>query len=681
MREFESLIDELYAYGVTCDYLIGRGVTKDRVIGTFAEKGYKLPQHHLDKYREQQQQWEDHRMALMRQQQPVASTSTTYPSQSSQYPNGLGQNTLLAGKRAVSPVVTDYSSTLPGTSTSMSAASKSHHRATPSLTDPSLIRLGSLVPTPPASAPLPTTKRRRESQDHIQTQLQHARLQTPPASLQPSHTTNDPSAELRRLKEELARKEAAAKEALKARRAALAKQNAQRAESFIEGLLSESKASIQPFQDAGSSSMPSLPLPAESVRKSSPIGSTLKANSADADELEDYEDDDPSPAPAPAPKLPSPASSTSLSQPLARPDVHRRVSSTTFPNQMTRQHRAVATDFEADPSHKLSGVPRWTEQLLESSRRDMAYKDMLIDLSDSEDDEVGDNASDDEVDGQERKEDIDKSTNEKEQLRLAVKNSRLQDSLNHNNYYQVSSFSSSSSTPYPSYSLNNTKSSSESIRSSPFPSISTTSTSQIMRKKPSPPSSIHSRASTPSFPCKPINTPPATAESINTPSTAAGNAELEAKQAEIRKMLEMIKKLEGKKKQKKTSATTTTTLASGNSRSTASTTSSAQKNDSMSEHATAVSYIEAQHQEKIDAAKETVGRLLDEQEKLVSSSRRLSDSGNGKVGPAVASADHTLPGNPASSSASPSSFSITTANLMKREGSSDEAMSISSEDG
>lgn len=643
---------------MTCDYLIGKGVTKDRVIATFAKRGYKLPQNHLDRYKEQQQQWKDHQATLI-QQQPLASTSTTYPSHLNQHSNGYEETNMPAGKRASSPVVTDHSMSLPGPSTSKPTLNKSHHRATSSLTDPSLIRLGTLIPTPPTSAPPPTTKRRRESQDTTESLHPTSHTPAPPSTIPSSSAAvKDPSAELKLLKEELVRKEAAAKEALKARRAALAKQNAQRAESFIEGLLSESKASIQSVpSSAGMQSTQTLP--AEVVRDSTTLASTSKASSTVADDLEDYEDTDHSQVAASG--APVASSSTSLPLSTTRPEVLRRGSSNTFTTQVTRQQRAVATDFEGDPSHKLSGVPRWTEQLLESSRRDTAHTDMLIDLSDSDSEDDSDY---DEADGQQKSED------DKEQLRLAVEKSRLQDSLNHNNYYQVSSLSStSSSIPYPSYSLNNVTKISESARSSPAPSPATI---PLVKKKPSPPSSIRSKASTPSFPSRLVN-PTATPAIQSTSISTAGKAELEAKQAEIRKMLEMIKKLEGKKKQKKHttegSDSFSTNITAGKDDSAL----MAVERDRVGERIATERIADTQHQEKIDAAKETVGRLLDEQDQLVTSSELARSEIDDKVGAGSSS------GIELSSSNSTTSSSVTPSNLAMRESSSDEAMSISSE--
>jgi len=673
---------------VTCDYLINKGITKDRVISAFAAKGYKLPQHHLERHLEKQQQWKEHQDSLAGQQ-PVASTSTyVQPAQEQPYRHGNNQNGIAQGKRVISPaIVTDTSRPPPPLQ-----ATTQHHRATSSLADaPSLMRLGPLLHTPPTSAPSLSTKRRRESQEFMHsTTASHSTL--PPNSSSTSSSlassTIQPetnlSKELKALKVELARKEAAAKEALKARKAVLAKQNAKRAENFIEGLLSETKVDLASSHSTGlhATSLPDSMPTEETTTNTAPTAS--KAGSAGVSDLEDYEVLESSkPASTESRETTSALSSTlptPATAPSHRPEAPRRVSPNTSSVRPARHFRAVATDFEADPSHKLSNVPRWTEQLLELSRRNAGNADMLIDLSDSENDDsddIYDGNKEEEVGGnwdtRDRQEN--NGRDDDNELRLAIKNSRMQDSLNHSGYYQVSSFASSSNNniPYPSYSLNNLIRTSESGRSSPAPAPALPTPSSIpppittanVKRRTSPPHSVHSRSSTPSYMPR---SAPALSLSYNAgggSSNSFGNAELEAKQAEIKKMLERIKKLEGKKKMKKDLNGSIASKADPNSRE-----SSALPEMVESGDLTERSNDDTKRKETIQAAKKTVSRLLDEQEQLVNSTDASGGAAiatrDGKVGDTAMIKD-SLSVNAASSTA-----------MMRRGSSSDEAMSISS---
>lgn len=141
----------------------------------------------------------------------------------------------------------------------------------------------------------------------------------------------------------------------------------------------------------------------------------------------------------------------------------------------------------------------------------------------------------------------------------------------------------------------------------------------------------------------------------------SGNAELEAKQAEIKKMMEMIAKMESSKKQKKQKDTHATTSASMERKKSAS--SQASKETSSAPAAPPSNeVIETQQVESVvlQAAKEKIGQLLDEQEQLVS----VMHTDEKEVGPLSSNA--TLP--------------VPSSTVMRRGSSSDEAMSISSGD-
>lgn len=666
LAEFEALIDELYTYGVTCDYLINKGITKDRVIGTYATRGYKLPQHYLDRHLEKQRQWGEHQSSLL-SQQPVASTSALNPLQPQNHPTVIPKKIIPVDQRAVSPVVTD--SARPA---SLQTTIQQHHRATSSLTDGStLMRLGPILPTPPTSAPITTTKRRRESQDVTHSLPSNPLL--PSASSASSMTAM--SEELKALKEELSRKEAAAKEALKARKAALAKQNARRAENFIEGLLSEPKADVEATSSSDSNTTSARPSKVNegTVPEGSAISQVTPSGSTDLDDYEKVEGSI-SPVRESSASLPS---TVPLSAPMqTRPGSPRRTSSTTFATRPSKLYRPVATDFESDPSHKLSNVPRWTEQLLQSSRRIAENKDMLIDLSDSEDE---DDDNDEKMEGiQQKGNDNDNDNDDDTELRLAIKTSRLQDSMNHSGYYQISSFSSTSTTPYPSYSLNNLTRSSESARSSPAPTVVSTVPTLLppihsnVIKKPSPPPArpIHSRSFTRSVTPGSAFTPAASIPT--TQSTGASNAELQAKQAEIRKMLEKIKQLEGKKKQKRggnSKANNNVPVTASDSREQSVVQDTFTKGTiATSPGMPLVSISDTERQETIQAARATVDRLLDEVDTTALDDASKVIGGDEQVGENTAMGN-LLTVDPVSAS-----------RLERRGSSSDEAMSISSGD-
>lgn len=427
---------------------------------------------------------------------------------------------------------------------------------------------------------------------------------------------------------------------MKARKAALAKQNAERAESFIEGLLSASAASdLQAQGGQGSGSLGEVPHSA-SMSKSSSSGSytqsgkdqaasgtsAAKSPSQPTSDLEDYETAIEASSTAPAAPLPS--TSTSLSVPTSRPAPPRRTSSSTASQSHRSFHpnRPVAIDFESDPASSLPNVPRWTKQLIESQRRrndSLRNGGMVIDLSDSEeeDEDEGGEEDDDEDGGQSDEGTLDQPENLDEELRQAVKESRAQDAQNHAAFYQVSN------TPYPSYSLTNTFTLSR--------ESSNTGKEQMPRASPAPPSSLpRSRRVSPmpsggstskassSF-SHHITSPPSRSVTVtasvnaNSSGAAASRDELEAKQAEIKKMLEMIKKLEGKKKQKQKQGVGTSSTSNASSR--AGTPSKAFTEEQKAKNVTS-QLVEADLQKAtIQAAKDRVDRLIDEKQKLVES--------------------------------------------------------------
>ncbi|KAK9898255.1 hypothetical protein P389DRAFT_201171 [Cystobasidium minutum MCA 4210] len=698
IHEYEQLIDELYSYGVTCDYLIGRGVTKDLVVGTFAQKGYKLPEHHLSRHRERQQQWREHQASLVAQHQ----ASTVLPIGQPQHhqfppiqpqkefkqtmpelqPHQRRHQDLAHSSTSISSssvLVTSYlppsqpiSSSNP-TSTVPAANGNTHHRATSILGDDSLIRMGRLLAPPPLSAPLSTTlptKRQHGSQDLTLT-TSHSPASVP-ATSNAAAAADKLTSDLQALKEELARKEAAAKEALRARKAALAKQNAQRAESFIEGLLSAS-LSVDGEDQATTDTSSSPPPPLSLLRQSDAVvESTSQGASQSTQDLEDYEEGEeveitPPPEPIASSTLPA-------SLPSSRPSHLRQGSFTTrFQSQFSRSSsRPVATDFESDPSHSLPNVPRWTEQLLESQRRSAETSEMLIDLSDSEDED-----------------DVQYNDADYDELRQAVRDSKMQDAVAssaYNAYYQHENNAHPSS-----YSVHRALKIHESTTAS---SLSTNTAAPL--KRHISPSATSSRASTPLVSTYRSATLASNSTSASTPVSSASKTELEAKQAEIRRMLEMIKKMESSKKNKKQkgkqtepSAAANSTIAAKRATSTPLASAAVSRETSAAPASSQEANMAAKHNEEgsnkviesIQAAKEKVGQLLDEQEQLVlaaSTATTAPETGkevgqhNFDVGSTAtggdgdAKVDGLLPSLPRTASQTASS--------------SDEAMSISSED-
>lgn len=428
-------------------------MTKDSAIAVFGRKGYKLPQIHLDRYNETLLQQKDYKASLESQKVPAAGQAVQI------LPN-LASRTNSEDPIATKSPIPPFPSARPRESTQ------------PRPPSPPVMRMGLLLP----QQPLPTllSKKRKHVEE----------LPTPPVAATPVETRGVEAmpvqSELDMLKIELKKKEAEAREALLARKAALAKKAAAvEANTFIESLLASAgpEPSSSRLSQADVSTGPAS-LPPQIDDRQTPPELPAFENEQEEEKFS-------------ITKSAKPVSLIATSLPVTLHTTKMR-------------NRPVATDFESDPTHSLSNVPRWSERLQEIQNARSAYGNMVIDLSDS------DEENDDDSEGSDNDELVKKS--------------------------------SSSHRPQ----LMRQGTSSEALRpvttSASLPSNGNRQTTYLASRGLSP-TVTTSRSASPHLA---VNN-----GVLHTPvSTEVGgrSQELEAKQQEIRRMLDRIKALEGKKR-------------------------------------------------------------------------------------------------------------------------------------
>lgn len=429
---------------------------------------------------------------------------------------------------------------------------------------------------------------------------------------------------------DLTEKEASAREKLLARKAEIARKNAEKAQRFMEaelqGLLQASTTAPSPSVSQPTAVQENCEedtdMDIDSGGDSDGHGKTLQTEEEgqgqEAEEGEVSEDDQGTPTFQFAPDhvkdrdihemrervlaLGDEASGEPVQDPFV--DTHQRYTYTRNPtlivnrNQSTSR-RPVAIDFESEPVQSLPNVPRWNADLVPSSRA----KEMVIDLSDDESSE--------------------EEGSDVEELRNALQEAKQQQ--DHHILPQIRSSRQSSNPP--------------SKRNSPPMSARTLQAVQ-------PQAGISEASATPS--AHPTVAAPLRGSTPG--SSGAALSQLEAKQDEIRRMMERIAQLESKKKSSgshSVSRSGTPTVVGSLEVPTppAVTSTPSSPNLRHRDIIPSAASSAAAASVAIRAAKEEVGRLLEQQAELAHEIRRAEAEMGSEHSKAVATgneAKHTL---------------------------------------
>ena len=529
--------------------MLGQRLDRDLVLRIFVEKGFKLPSHHLTYYHQR-----------LTESKPILAT-----------PNPA---VLPVSLPEVAPKPAIDAPSSPAPSSTPVNSIPNNHRSKPSIssminTEP-MIRIGPMIPVA-TSAP-----------SSLQAQnLPHSLPRPPHQPSRPSYSPlpSTPSVDL-------SEKEAKARQALLARKAEIARRNAEKAQAFMEaqlkGLLPDKPSfttagteadapsamgSIPDLHDAETQS-PHVTMESADMQESNMIDEFSEENldrllpeeAGNADNIRESEigetreklvtlED------AAARNLPTLDDSDILSGDRI-PKMHHSLPSLPV-SASSASRRPVASDFESEPTQALPNVPRWSAHLPPSARA----KEFVIDLSDHEDSE---------------------DDSDTEGLRAAVTEAKHQDY------------------PFP-----------------PSTSASTGRSSFNQSRKPPSPANDNFGGPLPS-----------PAFELTTPTSSDAKDQLEAKQAEIARMMEMISQLEGKKKGGtrigSRAGTPSTPATLGESAAAADTGARSPVPHPVTPLA-AVPVI----RDTLQTAKATVDRLLEERQELVEEVERVEVSGYG----------------------------------------------------
>ncbi|KAL7006301.1 hypothetical protein EMMF5_004187 [Cystobasidiomycetes sp. EMM_F5] len=522
-----ALMHQLNEWGVTADYMIGKGVDKNFVIETFAKASLRLPEHHLRYYHEgmmgkrpatqgrTEPDTPDGASLPMRGVFPTAQSSTNdfVPDSPASLPMpplslpSTGREAITAHavisapaamngfEQAASPVAT----VSPPVDVRPKAVSSSSLSAFASPFSPSMVH-----PLPPRPGTHLLSSKNNVSADSPLHQLS-LRIETPTAAINPSSCQLSP-ADMKELSDQstsytdLVEKENKARQALLARKVEIARRKAEQAQQanlLIDELLSShndkavvSKPSHSSAARSGSSDMDveeQSSSPDLGPSSSSESEGSLKRNeclSAEALTVDAQSGDVYISPETGYTKMSSSPDGDTVRTPLAR----------------QAPHRPVATDFESEPTSSM--VPGVFRPLLPPlSQRTQNF---LIDIDDADDDDDSDE---------------DESMVE---LRAKILAAKQQD----------------------------TRFAIRAARASPIPSVSTLFASQTSRNHAKQVEEFVDRMREASI--------EATAKASNLDEPTAKD-QLAIKQAEIERMRLLIERLESKKK-----AIVTTTSVPGN---------------------------------------------------------------------------------------------------------------------
>lgn len=325
MTECTKLIETLHSWGMSVDYMLSQGLDRDLVLHVFHERGYRLPRHHYQYYKEQRRR---HQLGHRSARQYDSPNRTSQPN--------------------TEPAVISATSTHSRPALQANAVEGHQHTAA----EPTGGAV--MLSTAPAS---PVSVVRDSANASI--------LSPRAAAFQPGL--------------DLAEIENRARQALLSRKlASEAKRTAEETQNLVEmeAQISDLLASVSQAQTH------EAPLPRDNASQDGEIDMDLESNESIGDvreKLLSIEDDvaqhgllDPYvsvPGGTGTPTLEHTAVADDSNEPpsrIARPTVSRR---------------PLAIDFEAEPTQALPNVPRWSANLVPST----VARDMVIDLSDSED--------------------------------------------------------------------------------------------------------------------------------------------------------------------------------------------------------------------------------------------------------------------------------------------------------